>query len=190
MRPAVAECDWDDLVRRTGWGESEAFEQLYRLSRSWLLKIVRQAVRTPEDAEEVLMDSYLQIWRSAGRFDPSRGNAKTWLCLIARSRAFDRLRASRHSFWDELPAEPTDPSAGPEERAVRSGLRQSIGHLVASLPGPDAELIRLTYFLGHTQAEIAEMQRSPLGTVKSRMRSVHIRLRGRLRAEARGCARS
>jgi RNA polymerase sigma-70 factor (ECF subfamily) len=180
MKPFANDCGWEDLVRRTGLGDTWAFEQLYRLSRTWLLGIVRQIVPSPEDAEEVVMDSYLQIWRSAHRFDSARGNVRTWLCVIVRSRALDRLRLTRNSPNGDLTGELADPAACPEQRALRNGLRASVANLVASLSAPDAELIRLAYDLGHTQAEIAAMQQEPLGTVKSRFRSIHIRLRREL----------
>ena len=131
------------------------------------------------EAEDVLQETFLQVWRRAGDFDEARGRAFTWLVTIARSRALDRLRssASRIRVADEAAQMPHDEVGDAAEDAVRSEEGSVVRQALAELPIEQRRTLFLAYFEGLTQTEIAARLGDPLGTVKTRMRSGMIQLR-------------
>lgn len=142
-----------------------------------LLRVLGDRERATEVAQEV----YAQIWRTADGFDPARGSGLAWLAMIARSRAVDRSR-SDGSYQEALKSleeagEETarahtvsDPGTDPEEAAVLSERREIIRRALEDLPEPQRAALRLAYFGGMSQREVADRTGAPLGTVKSRIR--------------------
>tara|TARA_B110000438_G_scaffold297797_1_gene344785 strand:+ start:2034 stop:2489 length:456 start_codon:yes stop_codon:yes gene_type:complete len=127
--------------------------------------------RRPE-AEEVLQDTFVQVWKSASRFNPKRSSVKTWLFLITRSRAIDRLRRLRGQA--HLTSTPFDETydKGVEfdlpsdtDRENHPALRR-----LKALSPRQRETLELAFFEGYTHAEIANLKNTPLGTVKSDIR--------------------
>jgi RNA polymerase sigma-70 factor (ECF subfamily) len=184
-----------ELVRRMSAGETRALAQFYeRWSRSVHALVVR-LVRDPDDADDVVEDTFYQAWRQASRYEPSRGAVSTWIVTIARSRALDRLRSRRRlreepltpvSVIDELAdsAYP-DPAAGAEE----AERRERVAEALRELPAEQREVLELAYFGGLSQTEIAERTGQPLGTVKTRTRLAGQKLRERLAALRGGAER-
>lgn len=179
------------LVGEIAGGSEQALGRLYDRYSRVLYSLIVGTLRDPRDAEEVLQEVFLQVWRLADRFDPRRGNVYRWLVTLARSRAIDRLRSKNFTRRRETERsldlfEPASDPLGPSqldavlmlERAdvVRKGLGE--------IPPEQLEVMRLAYFLGHTQSEIARELEIPLGTVKSRMRQGLIALRARLPKES------
>ena len=176
-------------------GETRALAQFYeRWSRSVHALVVR-LVRDPDDADDVVEDTFYQAWRQASRYEPSRGAVSTWIVTIARSRALDRLRSRRRlreepltpvSVIDELAdsAYP-DPAAGAEE----AERRERVAEALRELPAEQREVLELAYFGGLSQTEIAERTGQPLGTVKTRTRLAGQKLRERLAALRGGAER-
>lgn len=129
-----------------------------------------------EEAEDVLQDVYIEIWRRAGDFDPRRGRVKTWLFLRMRSRCLDRLRSPRiarraHLTPHEVPERRTE---GDAEGALERG---NVRVALAELPEKQREVLMLGYFGGLSSSEIASTLAVPIGTVKSRTRAGLDRLR-------------
>lgn len=129
-------------------------------------------------ADEVAQDVYLQVWRTADRFDPERGTALTWLAMMARSRAVDRARSdgSYGEALERLETGGTPRSHGrsgedPEETALRSERSRKVREALESLPGEQQDAVELAFFRGMTHREIADATETPLGTVKSRIRA-------------------
>jgi RNA polymerase sigma-70 factor (ECF subfamily) len=125
------------------------------------------------EAEDVVQETFLEVWKRAKQYEPERGGAAAWIATIARSRAIDRLRAHGRSARAVQgtagePKEPVEPT-GLEMTAQRRDRERVLGAL-SSLPPEQRLVIELAYFDGMTQTEIAAHTREPLGTVKTRVR--------------------
>lgn len=128
------------------------------------------------------MEVYLQVWRTAGSYDASRGSASAWLVTLARSRAIDYLRsrlARRATMERDLEEvfDLSDPRPDPENESMQSARARVIREAMEKLPEEQREALAMTYFSGLTHAEIAGQTGLPLGTVKTRIRSGMRRLR-------------
>lgn len=178
--------DTDDgaLVRRMASGDESALGLLYDRWSPLLHSVARRIVGDAEDAEEVLEEAFWQAWRQAGRYEHERGGVSTWLTMIVRSRALDRVRARgrlREERWVNIP-EPSsgdaeDAPASPEAAAEQDEQRRLIAAAVAQLPPEQRETVELAYFGGLSQSEIAAKLGQPLGTVKTRARLALQKLR-------------
>lgn len=177
-----------ELVRRMAAGDESALGELHDRYATLLHSVVLRVVGDPDDAEEVLEEAFWQAWRQAGRYEAGRGGISTWLVMIARSRAVDRLRSRRRfraeERWESLP-EPAesvvdgdDPT--PLHAAETDEVRRVVAAAVAQLPAEQRETVELAYFRGMSQTEIAEATGQPLGTVKTRARLALRKLRDAL----------
>jgi len=173
-----------DLVRATARGDQSALAQLYDRYRLILFGLVMRILHDRAEAEDVLQEAFLQVWRRANDFDEARGRAFTWLVTIARSRALDRLRAagSRGRLAHEAAQLPREDVGDAATDALRSEEGRAVRQALADLPDEQRRPLLLAYFEGLTQAEIAARLGDPLGTVKTRMRAGMIKLRAILRA--------
>jgi RNA polymerase sigma-70 factor (ECF subfamily) len=170
----------DGIERR----DSDALAALYDRYASRLMGLASRIVADSSEAEEVLQDVFLYVWRSAATYDPARGPVLAWLLVLTRSRAIDRIR-SRRAGWraglralDDVP-EPhssEDVEAGSGTREWEALCRAAI----AELPPDQHRALELAYFEGLTHQEIAERTGSPLGTVKTRVRLGLWKLRERM----------
>jgi RNA polymerase sigma-70 factor (ECF subfamily) len=133
-------------------------------------------------AEEILFEVYLQVWRTAGNFDPNRGKVTSWLVSMTRSRAIDALRARQArgskvaQSLDEA-SDLQDRRSGPEGHSIQKSREQVIRKFLQELPADQRKAIELAYFSGLTHGEIAAHTGMPLGTIKTRIRSGMVRLR-------------
>jgi RNA polymerase sigma-70 factor (ECF subfamily) len=134
-----------------------------------------------EQADEAAQDVMVSLWRRAGQYDPAKASVATWIYAIARNRRIDLLRReSRPAPDPEDPLFQPDPPEDPAESAAASGRDARVREALAALSEEQREVVRLTFFAGLTQAEIAEAAGVPLGTVKSRLRLAFGRLRAAL----------
>ena len=175
-------------MRAVARGDETALAAIYDRYRPILFGLILRILHDRQEAEDVLQEAFLQVWRRARDFDESRGRAFTWLVTIARSRALDRLRAlgSRTRLADEVAQAPHDNVADAAEDAVKSEQGTIVRQALAELPDEQRRALFLAYFEGLTQTEIAARLGDPLGTVKTRMRSGLTRLRELLRDKSRG----
>ena len=132
-----------------------------------------------EEAEDVLQEVFLQVWRRAADFDERRGKPFTWLVTLTRSRAIDRLRmlTARTRVAVASVTDPTEVTSNAVDDTLRSEQRGIVTRALTQLPEEQKMLLILAYFEGLTQSEIARRLGAPLGTVKTRMRSGMIKLR-------------
>jgi RNA polymerase sigma-70 factor (ECF subfamily) len=153
--------------------------RLYDRYRSILFGLLVRILNSREEAEDVLQEVFLQVWRRATDFDERRGRPFTWLVTLARSRAIDRLRvlAARQrlaeSAAQEAPQEASDAAAD----TLHAEQKEIVARALADLPEEQRHTLKLAYFEGLTQSEIAAKLGTPLGTVKTRMRSGMMKLR-------------
>lgn len=175
VRFAMTETD-QQLLSRIAAGDEAAFAVLYDRYAARVLGFLMRLLRRRADAEDVLQETFWQVWSKAADFRASRANPLSWLFLLARSRAIDSLRRRRRQ--DELPsprpASPPDPAAVVEEQETGSRVRAAL----ATLPEEQRDSILLAFYGGLTHEELAARQRAPLGTVKTRIRLGMQRLRG------------
>jgi RNA polymerase sigma-70 factor (ECF subfamily) len=169
----------DRVLEAVAAGDRAAFEAVYRRTSVKLFGVVLRILPERQEAEEVLQEVYLAVWRRAGAFDPARGTAMTWLITLARNRALDRLRASRRRPSDpiELADEVADPEPDAETQVLALDEATRISYCLERLDGDDARLIRTAFFEGASYADLAARAARPLGTIKSRIRRALIRLK-------------
>lgn len=165
---------------RVADGDRMAFEQLYQATAARLLGICLRVLPDRAEAEDVLQDVYVAVWRKAPQFSPERSSAMTWLAAIARHRAIDRLRVtpalvSRQTI--ELAELEADPEATPGARAEADSERSRLDRCLNQLDTRRRSLIRTAFFEGATYEDLAQRTGSPLGSIKSWIRRGLLQLR-------------
>src|SRR5215218_6927677 len=170
------------LIRRMVDADETALGALYdRWVRS-LYSLVLHLLKDPDEAEDVVEETFWQAWRKADSYEPSRGAVSTWLLTIGRRKALDRLRARKRNREDPIESDRTfddiaSSSPDPSSEAEGSELREHIRAALNELPHEQREVLELAYFGGLSQSEIADATAQPLGTVKTRMRLAMQKLR-------------
>jgi RNA polymerase sigma-70 factor, ECF subfamily len=182
--PAEADVD---LLRRIAGGSGEALGAFYDRYSGLVWGLLRRMLGESGEAEEVLQEAFLQVWRDARRYDSERATPRGWLLLIARSRALDRLRkrAAIQRRQEALGREAAGRAVAPlgSRRLERLEDRERISSALGRLPREQRRVIELAFFHGLSQTEIAAHLGAPLGTVKSRALLGMKRLRGIFAAE-------
>src|SRR5215831_8163319 len=168
-------------------GDRDAFARFYDLHATLVHTFALRILREPAEAEEVVQDVFVQVWRQAETYSRDRGTPEAWLITMARSRGIDKLRSRRRRNEMVRPAE--NPDRLPEPVALESAsgpaeARATLGGALTELPAAQRSVLELAYFDGLTQSEIAAKLGEPLGTVKTRMRSGLERLRAMLSARS------
>jgi RNA polymerase sigma-70 factor (ECF subfamily) len=167
------------LLKAIAARDEAALAQLYDRYRAILFGLLMRILNNREEAEDVLQEVFLQVWRKAADFDENRGRPFTWLVTLARSRGIDRLRtlASRERVAEAGAREVSEEISDAATDALKSEQRGLVSDALAKLPDEQKRPIMLAYFDGLTHSEIATRLGAPLGTVKTRMRTGMIRLR-------------
>ncbi|HEU4871443.1 MAG TPA: sigma-70 family RNA polymerase sigma factor [Pyrinomonadaceae bacterium] len=179
LQPEAAQESDILLLKAIAARDEAALAQLYDRYDRILFGLLMRILNNREEAEDVLQETFLQVWRKAADFDESRGRPFTWLVTLARSRGIDRLRtlASRERVAEAGAREVSEEISDAATDALKSEQRGLVSDALAKLPDEQKRPIMLAYFDGLTQSEIATHLGAPLGTVKTRMRTGMIRLR-------------
>jgi len=179
LQPEPAQNNDVELLKAIAAKDEAALAQIYDRYRVILFGLLVRILNNREEAEDVLQEVFLQVWRRAADFDETRGRPFTWLVTLARSRGIDRLRslASRERVAVAGAREATEEVSDAATDAFRSEQRGLVTNALAQLPEEQKRPLMLAYFDGLTQSEIASMLGAPLGTVKTRMRTGMIKLR-------------
>jgi RNA polymerase sigma-70 factor (ECF subfamily) len=161
-----------DLLCEIAAGSGEALGRFYDRHASLALGLLCRMLGDRNEAEEVLQEVFLQVWRDARRYDPGRSSPRGWLLLLARSRALDRHRATaaRRRREDEAAHSAASLAVAPlgTRRLEHGESRRRIGSALDRLPPEQRRVIELSFYEGLTQTQIAAALNAPLGTVKSR----------------------
>jgi RNA polymerase sigma-70 factor (ECF subfamily) len=171
-----------ELLSRVVSRDADAFALLYDQYAPLVFKLVLRMMKDRAEAEDLLQEIFLQVWRTAASYDARRGDVSAWLTTIARSRAIDRLRSPQYRWRAvEMPEGAEAKLAGGsdprDELSAREGAT-TVRHALAALPEEQRRVIELAYFDGLTQSQIAQKVQEPLGTVKTRIRLGMLKLRG------------
>ncbi|HEY6051694.1 MAG TPA: sigma-70 family RNA polymerase sigma factor, partial [Thermoanaerobaculia bacterium] len=173
------------LIARIEGRDADALAELYDRYSARLMGLAQRIVGDTGEAEEVLQELFLWVWRSAASFDASRGSVIAWLLVATRSRAIDRVRARRPAARAGLRSVDSVPdAAGPQDVEADSADRQwerLCRSAISELPEDQRRTLELAYFEGLTHQEISEQTGTPLGTVKTRVRLGLMKLRDRVR---------
>jgi RNA polymerase sigma-70 factor (ECF subfamily) len=174
-----------ELLHAVARNEEGALTVLYDRYRLILFGLLVRILNSREEAEDVLQEVFLQVWRRAADFDEERGRPFTWLVTLTRSRAIDRLRsvAARQRLADAALPEVGEDATDAASDTLLAEQRAIVARALATLPEEQRRTLKLAYFEGLTQSEIAAKLGSPLGTVKTRMRAGMTTLRELLREQ-------
>ena len=185
---ATPQSDWTErslelskLLARAGLGDRAAFAALYEATSSHLLGVVLRIQRDRAQAEDILQEVYVNVWRAAQSFDAAQSQPLTWLSSIARNRAIDSLRRTQtqpqfkstitsieedNDVYDTV----ADEAPGPLDLLSRASDARALSSCMQVLSAQQRQSVALAFFDGLSHAEVAEQMRQPLGTVKSWVR--------------------
>lgn len=174
------------LVYRTALGDQRAFERLYRQSSPRLYGLALSILRRKDQAEDVLQESFVNIWHAASTFSPDKGSAEAWMSVIVRHRCIDRIRREPRAAvtledfdWERI--EQDGPS--PDESLQADVESRLLARCLETLDDRQRQSVTMAYFGGMTHTELAAQLKAPLGTVKAWVRRGLERLRGCLHHE-------
>lgn len=174
-----------EIIKCISAGDEQALAAFYDATSRVVFGLLLRVLAAREEAEEVLLDVYTQVWRQAGAYNEGRGTPLAWLTTIARSRAIDRLRSGsferRHTDSLDAATERASGARDVEETAAAGETGRHVRAALDALPPEQREVIELAYYGGMSHGEIAAHTGHPLGTVKTRTRLGMMRLREMLK---------
>ena len=177
--PTPAARELAPVMRAIAAGDRAALSLLYERTSAKLFGICTRLLPSAAEAEEVLQDVYVTVWQKAARYDETKASPITWLAVLARNKAIDRLRGRRIATDEiDVAADVADPGASADE-LIEAGQDQA--RLAACLDELDEKpraMIRAAFLDGATYPELAQREQVPLGTMKSWIRRGLMRLRG------------
>src|SRR4029077_2915936 len=177
------------VLQRIARGDSAAVVECIEQYGPLVWSLARRLSRSPSYAEDATQEIFLDIWRSAGRFDPSQGSDKLFIAMIARRRLIDRLRkTSAEPPMDPVEALESAAWADPGTASETSVEAEQARRALAELRPEQRQVLELGLLHGLSQSEIAAQLGLPLGTVKSDMRRGLIKVREYMNTDAEGVA--
>ncbi|NPA06556.1 MAG: sigma-70 family RNA polymerase sigma factor [Chloroflexi bacterium] len=165
-----------ELAQRLRNDDEEALAELYDRYGAWVYGLALRVVHDPHLAQEVTQDVFFKVWQHRRTYDPKRSKWSTWLLVIARTTALDRLRREQRRPawpWDESLENSPDRTETRDARELHLAIRA----LLDRLPPEQRQVVELAFFEGYTHREIAKRLNLPLGTVKTRLRLAMDKLR-------------
>ncbi|HEY3990168.1 MAG TPA: sigma-70 family RNA polymerase sigma factor [Acidobacteriaceae bacterium] len=164
-----------ELLSRVGQGDENAMETVFRRYSGPVYSVALRVLHDSGQAEDVLQEIFLQLWRKPAAFVQGRGSLGAWLVVVTRNRAIDLLRRRKltDSVDDVVLASPINVA----DDAERNAMMEKVRGVLSNLPQEQRKSLELAYFEGLSHAEIASRTGDPLGTVKTRIRLALISLR-------------
>ncbi len=161
------------LIEKLTQRDQQAFQWLYDQYSSALYGVVLRIVRDEEQAQDVLQDIFVKIWKNLDAYDASKGRLFTWMLNVSRNTAIDALRARKAQPSSAIRTDEDNVHIIDRQHNTQQPNPEHIGvqEIVSQLRPERKQLIDLVYFAGYTHEEAAEELKLPLGTVKTRIRA-------------------
>jgi RNA polymerase sigma-70 factor (ECF subfamily) len=170
----------DALIQAIAGGDRDALGLLYDRYASIMIALGKRIVKDAREAEDLVHDVLLEVWRQAADHDPARGSVRAWILMRLRSRALDRRKSPRVARAVALDHAGETAQAGDEDPALAPD-RARVRRALAELPAEQRAVLELGYYEGLSSTEIAARVAVPVGTVKSRVAAGLAKLRSELR---------
>jgi RNA polymerase sigma-70 factor, ECF subfamily len=173
--PGLSAMPDEALLQKISQHHQPALNELYGRYGQTLKAVIDSVVHEGAEAEDVLQEIFLQIWKEAHNYSPKAGKPLGWVVTIARRRAIDRLRRrqaycrARDRYGEQVTRQPSRPRKEAEAPFVNGDLRNFLKKRMKSLPRYQREALELAFFNGLSHREIAAATSTPLGTVKTRL---------------------
>ncbi|MGC3991003.1 MAG: sigma-70 family RNA polymerase sigma factor [Chthoniobacteraceae bacterium] len=169
-------------------GDRAAFTEFYDLHAGKLFGLISNILQDSKEAEDVLQEAFVYLWKQANSYDSERGKPLSWVILLFRHKAIDRLRARarQHRLVEQAAAEPlptTSEEGSADEGAVRDERQEIVRDALAKMPEDQRQAIQFAFFRGLSQTQISDSLGIPLGTVKARIRRGLLKLRQSLKGK-------
>lgn len=160
-------------------GDRRAIEELYDRHTPFIYSVALRILKDPREAEDAVQETWVQVWKTASRFDPRRGSVAAWVLTIARTRSLDKYRSlsTRRRLEPQGEAVATEPPQDASAPALHRELNDRVMGAFEQLTEQQRTVLTKAYFGGKTQREIADEMDAPLGTVKSWTRQGLMRLK-------------
>jgi RNA polymerase sigma-70 factor (ECF subfamily) len=171
----IGPVDETAMLTRIGQRDENAMEEIFRRYSGPVYSVALRVLRDSGQAEDVLQEVFLQLWRKPAAFVQNRGSLGAWLVVIARNRAIDVLRRRKPS--DSVDDVVLASTVNVADEAERNTMMAKVRRVIADLPMEQRKSLELAYFEGLSHTEIASRTGDPLGTVKTRIRQALISLR-------------
>ena len=168
MAGRMTEADDIGLLTRMHSGDQTAMSALFDRYGTLVYSVALRVLKDPNEAEDVMQEIFVQVWKNPGAFVSGKGSLAGWLAVVARNRSIDVLRRRRPAEPVELFALPAATNLARETE--RDSLLGKIRGVMASLPEEQRRPVELAFFEGLSHSEISEKTGDPLGTVKTRIR--------------------
>lgn len=172
-----------ELLRLSARGDQQAFAELYDATSARVFGLAVRVVRDPAQAEEVVQEAFLEVWRTSSRFDSERGSALSWLMTITHRKAVDRVRSAEASTRRDTTYQHQNQTIDHDTTADAAQATMEAKRVRSALSGltpVQREAIELAYFGGYTHTEVAGILDLPVGTAKTRIRDGLIRMRDKM----------
>ncbi len=172
-----AELVW--LLAAVARGDQAAFERLYEATRAKLYGVLLRILGTPELADDVMQETYLKVWKTAGNFDPTIASPITWMVAIARNRAIDIVRQKGHVSIEDTP-EAMSVAADTPPPLARREMTEELRRLLSCLGKLDPEkqrIVLLAYYSGWSREQLARKLDIPVNTIKTWLRRSLLEIR-------------
>jgi RNA polymerase sigma-70 factor, ECF subfamily len=170
----VSEDEWLQLVRAVAGGDQRALHSIYEQTHRIVFTLILRITMNRENAEEVTLDVFYDVWRKASTYDPANGSVVGWIMNQARSRAIDRLRFDqRKKRVNTYPQDlrPTTDIVDPQQSCLFEEQCRVLRNALEVLTPDERNAIETAFFSELTYEEAAKKLNQPLGTVKTRIRS-------------------
>ena len=170
----------ENLLLRVAEGDQKSFAELYDRVAPRVLGLITRLLIDHSQSEEVAQEVFLEIWRTATRFDPNRGAGLSWILTMSHRRAVDRVRASQSSHDRDIKIGIRDSEREYDQVAESVEIRiehERVKRAMTQLTELQREAITLAYYGGYSHSEVAKILSVPIGTIKTRLRDGMIRLR-------------
>lgn len=187
----------EELLQEISKGNTEAFSEFYDRHSRLVYGALLRLLKDTDDAEDILQEVFVQVWRKASTYQPTLGSPKNWLVRIAHNRGINLIRSIRQRAKQAEISIPNDDSVALNRELIDDSLldntvnaerMEMIRTAFRDLPKDQVELLDMAFFQGYSHSEISEALKMPLGTVKTKIRNGLLAMRdslGFLRSEFR-----